>query len=72
MGRVDWGEKALIAQYYRGLKDTVKDEMARSDRPDDLEDTIKIAVRIDNRIYERALEKKGSYMPFRPNRAKSH
>jgi hypothetical protein len=61
-----------MAQYYRGLKDTVKDEIARSDRPDDLEDTIKIAIRIDNRIYKQVLEKKGSYMPFKSNRAKNH
>jgi hypothetical protein len=67
MRRVDWGEKALMAQYYKGLKNIVKDEIARSDRPDDLEDTIKIVIRIDNRIYERVLEKKGSYMPFKSN-----
>jgi hypothetical protein len=59
-----------MAQYYKGLKDIIKDEMARSDRPENLEDTIKIAVRIDNRIYERALEKEGSYIPFRSNKAK--
>jgi hypothetical protein len=46
--------------------------MARSDRPDDLKDIIKIAVRIDNRIYKCALEKKGPYMPFKTNRAKNH
>jgi hypothetical protein len=50
----------------------IKDKIARLDRPDDLKDTIKIAIRIDNRIYKRVLEKKGSYMPFKSNRAKSH
>jgi hypothetical protein len=50
----------------------VKDKIARSDRPDDLEDTIKMAIRIDNRMHEQALEKKGSYMPFKPNRAKNY
>jgi hypothetical protein len=50
----------------------VKDKIARSDRPEDLEDIIKIAIRIDNRIYEQVLERKGSYMPFKSNKAKNH
>jgi hypothetical protein len=59
--RTQWGEAALQAQYYRGLKDSVKDEISRSDKPDDLNDMIQMAVKIDNRLYERTLEKKGAY-----------
>jgi hypothetical protein len=62
-GKTDWDDTALKAQYYRGLKDHVKDEIARSDRLDGLQEMIKLAIKIDNRAYERQLEKKGHYMP---------
>jgi hypothetical protein len=39
----------------------VKDEIARSDRPETLEEMIKLAVKIDNHNYERSLEKRGHY-----------
>ena len=50
---------ALKAQYYKGLKDGVKDEIARSEAPDNLQELIEMAVKIDNRNFERALERKG-------------
>lgn len=59
--RTDWNDEALRAQYYIGLKDQVKDEIARSDRPGNLPDLIEMAVKIDNRIYERKLERGGQY-----------
>lgn len=62
--RTEWDTDALLAQFYRGLKDSVKDEIAKIDRPTDLEAMYTLAVRIDTRQYERQLEKKGSYVPF--------
>jgi reverse transcriptase-like protein/uncharacterized protein DUF4939/aspartyl protease len=59
--RTKWDEAALQARYYQGLKDKVKDEIARSEKPDDLQEMIQLAVKIDNRLYERTLEKKGQY-----------
>ena len=47
-----------MAVYYDGLKDTVKDKISRN-RPDTLRETIKDSITIDNRIYDRMLEKKG-------------
>ena len=35
--------------------------MARSDKPDDLQELIALVVKIDNRIYKQSLEKKGQY-----------
>ena len=35
--------------------------MIRSDKPDDLQELITLAVKIDNRIYERSLETRGQY-----------
>jgi hypothetical protein len=61
MHRTHWDDHALRAQYYKGLKDSVKDEMARSDKPDDLAEMIELAIKIDDRMYERKLEKKGQY-----------
>ena len=37
----------------------MKDEIARSEAPDNLQELIEIAVKIDNRNFERALERKG-------------
>jgi len=55
--KLDWDENALIAQYYRGLKESLKDELARQERPDQLHELIEAVVRLDNRLYERKLEK---------------
>ena len=59
--RLGFNDSALKAQFYKGLKDHVKDELARSDAPDDLRELVEAAIKIDNRAYERRLEKKGSY-----------
>jgi hypothetical protein len=59
--KTKWGKAALQHQFYIGLKDTIKDKVARSDKPDDLQELIVLAVKINNRIYKRSLEKKGQY-----------
>jgi hypothetical protein len=66
--KLQWEDQPLIAQYYSGLKDRVKDEIARGDRPITLDDMIELAVRIDNRQYERDQEKKGASIPQTPRR----
>ncbi len=45
--------------YYRGLKDNVKDELMRS-RQDQalLIELIKASIDVDDKLYERAIEKK--------------
>jgi hypothetical protein len=55
---IDWDDAPLIVTFYNGLKERVKDEIARVDRPDEIDDMIKLAVRIDDRQYEREMEKK--------------
>lgn len=54
---VSWNDEALCAQFYRGLKDTIKDELARTEKPKDLKTLKDIAVRIDTRLFERHLER---------------
>ena len=53
----NWEDAALTAMYYAGLKDAVKDEIARGERPDDLRAVTTMAIRIDNRLYKRLKEK---------------
>jgi len=55
--RVTWHDSAFAAVFYTGLKDSVKDELARIDRPEELQPLIELAIKIDNRNYERQMEK---------------
>ena len=50
--KVEWDDTALLSQFYRGLKDTVKDDIVRSDRPTTLQTIIDLAIKIDNRHLE--------------------
>ena len=51
-----WGEAALYAQYYYGLKDDIKDEITRVGRPTRLAEMMELVRRLDHRWYERAQE----------------
>jgi hypothetical protein len=53
----DWSETAFMARFYEGLKDSVKDDLIREERPDRLVDYVALAVKIDDRQYERRAEK---------------
>jgi hypothetical protein len=57
--KLDLGEHALMIYFYGGLRDNVKDELSKEDRPDTLHEYIADAIRIDNRLYERQMERKG-------------
>lgn len=58
-----WDNSALAAQFYRGLRENIKDEIARIGRPNDLEELINTAIRIDNRFFERQLESRDYNTP---------
>ena len=55
--KLKWNTAALGAIYYAGLKDQVKDEMI--DMPDTYQDMIDESLKIDNRLYERRIERGG-------------
>ena len=59
--QTQWGAVSLVAQFYEGLKDRVKDNVARVNRPSQLQSMITLAIWIDDWQYERELEKKGTY-----------
>lgn len=54
---VTWDDAALCSHFYRGLRGSIKDELARIGKPDDLEDLINTSIRIDNRLFERQIER---------------
>src|SRR5438552_8575972 len=60
--KTGWNEDSLKYAFYKGLKDSVKDDMSHMEkRPETLQAMITQAILIDNRLYERALERKGQY-----------
>jgi hypothetical protein len=65
--KLDWGDAAYIVQFYKGLKDIVKDDVSREGRPDKLHDFIALSIKIDNRQYERQMEKRGKTGFARPH-----
>jgi hypothetical protein len=75
--KTGWDDEALMEIYYRSLKEEVKDELHKADRPDTddggLTEYITMAIKIDERQYERRREKQNSvrkgsnYNPYYPN-----
>ena len=66
---MNWDDTALTAQYYKGLKNFIKDEISRSERPSTLAKMIEKSVIIDNRVYKRSMEKsQKNYVPLKVNK----
>lgn len=58
--RTEWSDDdALMTLFYAGLKEEVKDEVAREDRPEDFTTYVERVIKIDNRLYERRAERQG-------------
>ncbi|KAK6213447.1 reverse transcriptase domain protein [Colletotrichum tabaci] len=55
--RLDYTDDTRIFMFYQGLKEEVKDELAKIDRPDDFLQYVEKAIQIDTRLYERRREK---------------
>ena len=52
--RLNQGEHALMSKFYIGLKDPIKDELARRDIDlTTLDSLVEITTRIDTRVWER-------------------
>ncbi|WP_254558398.1 hypothetical protein, partial [Salmonella enterica] len=43
---------------YEGLKEEVKDELSRQDRPEEFLKYVELAIKLDNRLYERRKERR--------------
>ena len=55
---LQWDEKALIYAFYSGLKEGIKDEIARVGRPTTLNEIISLSTQIDSRLFERLREQR--------------
>ena len=47
-----WGDLVLSYQYYKGLKNNVKDRISDQGQPDSLNKHINMAIQIDNRQHK--------------------
>jgi hypothetical protein len=55
--------------FYRGVKEFVKDELSRIDHIETLQELSEAAIKIDNRVYKRKIEKKGIFTHYiRPSK----
>ncbi|EXX79652.1 hypothetical protein RirG_003520 [Rhizophagus irregularis DAOM 197198w] len=57
--KLNWSQEPLIEMFYQGLREEVKDDIYRIDRPELLDDFIEIVIKADNRLYERRQERTG-------------
>ena len=55
---LNWNDEAYVLLFYWELKDEVKNELAKIEWLDNLDDIIRIAVQIDNQLWKRQQEKK--------------
>lgn len=53
-----WEGTAFRDHFYRGLRDEIKDELSKTTLPGSLEELAGRAIEIDNRLYERRMERK--------------
>ena len=56
---MDQNNNTLKDQYYKGLKDIIKDEIARSNRLETLYEIIALTIKINNYYYKYQFEYKG-------------
>lgn len=64
--RIEWDEDSQMELFYDGLRENVKDEIAKEDRPDNFDEFVSKAIKIDNRLYARQLER-GGRNNFKPS-----
>jgi len=60
---MDWDDDALVLQYYWGLNETIKDEIARMNRPEELQNMINTFINIDSHQWKRWMKRTGHYTP---------
>ena len=66
---MNWDDTALTAQYYKGLKNFIKDEISHSEWPSTLVKMIEKSVIIDNCVYKRSMKKsQKNYISLKVNK----
>jgi len=51
--QLHWENNTFITKFYKSLKEHIKDEITKKDRPEELTKYIERTVRINNRLYKR-------------------
>jgi hypothetical protein len=74
-GTTEWGDKAIISHYHRGLKPVIKLELERSVKPNNLNSLIEESIRVDDILYEYQQDKRskqfqGDKGRYKPNQSK--
>ena len=62
---INWGEEALVSQFYWGLRDDVKDLLLSLPDPQTLNEAISQAVKCDNRLFQRRQDQRPRYQATR-------
>lgn len=62
---INWGEEALVSQFYWGLRDDVKDLLLSLPDPQTLNEAISQAVKCDNRLFQRRQDQRPKYQTSR-------
>jgi hypothetical protein len=57
----EWTDQSLLRAFYNALNEDVKDILTGYDRPEKLSEFIQLAIRVDNRLFERRQEKRGGF-----------
>ncbi len=57
----DWDDDALVLQYYWGLNKTIKDEIARMNRPEELQNMINTFININSHQWEQRMKRTEHY-----------
>ena len=65
---IKWDDAAFASKFYEKLKNRIKNAMVAMDKPESLENMINIAVKIDNRQYNRFVDKKIWFKPIPKNK----
>lgn len=62
---INWGEEALMSQFYWGLRDDVKDLLLSLPDPRTLDEAISQAAKCDNRLFQRRQDQRPRYQATR-------
>ena len=68
VAKIKWDNNALVAIYYRGLKDPIKDELSREDTSKDIEEIVMKAIKINGYLKEWRMEKRNWNFTWVPSR----
>ena len=61
---LSWENTVLTEQFYRSLKNVVKNDIAREEQPTTLQNMIITAIQINNQMYKRKLKKHNNKAPI--------